>query len=275
MQVPEARVKAIREYTRPKTRKQLKSFLGLMGYYRRFICGYAALSLPLQKACLPESPQQVHWSEVCVKSFMSLCSALCDACSLHIPLPQDIFVLQTDASYAGLGACLSVVRGGKEIPTAFFSRQLKKAERNYSATEIECLAVVEAVSHFEVLLDGVSFTLETDHRALEHLLSAKFVNRRLSRWALRLQGFTFQIRYRPGPQNENADALSRQDETGEEREIDVLLPSTVETDQRPETAVIWGGGGVGMLPTAGQEHPPRSSHTLNQDGGVAAQATTR
>ena len=259
VQVPECRVQAIKNYVRPTTQKQMKSFLGLTGYYRRFIRNYAAIALPLQKACLPESPQRVNWNKVCVQSFHLLCSVLCSVCSLHIPTLQDTFVLQTDASYAGLGACLAICRGGEELPTAFYSRQLKAAELNYSATEIECLAVVEAITHFEILLDGVSFILQTDHRALEHLLSAKFSNRRLSRWALRLQGFRFSIRYRPGRLNGNADALSRQSETGEE-----------EDGQRQGTAVSWGGGDVGLTPPEPQVHPPGSSPTPTTGGAGAA-----
>lgn len=93
---------------------------------------------------------------------------------------------------------------------AFYSRQLHDAETRYSATEIECLAVGKAVRHFEVYLDGRHFRLQTDHRALEHLLTAKLQNWRLSRWALRLQDFSFSIQYWTGKVNGNTDGLSRQ-----------------------------------------------------------------
>ena len=96
------------------------------------------------------------------------------------------------------------------MPVAFYSRQLKDRETRYSATEVECLAALEAIRYFEVYLVGRHFTLETDHKALEALITSKILNRRLSRWALYLQEFNFAIRYRPGKKNGNADGLSRQ-----------------------------------------------------------------
>ena len=134
---------------------------------------------------------------------------LCSLPSLTLPLPNDNFVLQTDASQIGLGAVLSVQRDGEELPVAFYSRKLQPRERKYSATELEGLAVVAAVSHFDAYLITHPFVIETDHKALVFLNSAQHTNGRLARWAMKLQPFTFEIRYRPGPQNENADALSR------------------------------------------------------------------
>ena len=95
------------------------------------------------------------------------------------------------------------------MPVAFYSRPLKERERRYRATEVECLAALEAIRYFEVYV-GRHFTRETDHKALEALLTSKILNRRLSRWALYLQEFNFTIRYRPGKNNGNADGLSRQ-----------------------------------------------------------------
>ena len=183
----------------------------------------------------------MDWDEVSVSHFIYLCSVLCSACTPRIPSPSDKFVLQTDASYAGIGGCLSVMRDGAELPVAFYSRQLRDLETRFSVTEVECLAVVESVRHFEVYLDGQLFVLQTDHRALEQLLTAKLVNKRPSRWALRLQGFSFTIVYRPGTANANADALSRQD-----------WPTDAVTacdSERPGTALTQRGGDVGLSPT--------------------------
>ena len=177
-------------------------------------------------------------------SFDMLCNSLCNSCSLVIPNQTDVFTVQTDASYVGVGACLSVCRDGGEFPVAFYSRQLKDAETRYAVTELECLAVVEAIRHFEVYLDGRTFTVQTDHRALEHLLMAKLVNRRLSRWALRLQGFSFTIEYRPGARNQNTDALSNQ-----------AWPTLKEEEQQsPRTASTLQRGDVGPTP-----HGPNQS----------------
>ena len=234
-------MEALRTYTRPKTKAQLKSFLGLTGYYRRFILNYANYSKPLNAKTKAEASLAVDWDEVSVSHFSHLCSVLCSVCTLHIPSPSDKFVLQTDASYAGIGGCLSVMRDGAELPVAFYSRQLQDPETRYSITEIECLAVVESVRHFEVYLDGQLFVLQTDHRALEHLLTAKLVNKRLSRWALRLQRFSFTIVYRLGTANANADALSRQDWPTD-------AGSTCDSE-RLGTALTQQGGDVGLSPT--------------------------
>ena len=114
----------------------------------------------------------------------------------------------------GLGAVLSVRRKEEELPVAFYSRKLQPRERRYSASELEGLAVVSAVLHFDAYLITHPFLIETDHRALIFLNSTKQVNGRLARWAMKLQPFSFDIRYRPGSVNSNADALSRLVEEG-------------------------------------------------------------
>ena len=108
-------MEALRNYTRPKTKAQLKSYLGLTGYYRRFILNYANCSKPFNAKTKAEAPLAVDWDEVSVSHFSHLCSV----CTLHIPSPSDKCVLQTDASYAGIGGCLSVMRDGAELPVAF------------------------------------------------------------------------------------------------------------------------------------------------------------
>ena len=105
---------------------------------------------------------------------------------------------------------LSVIRKGEELPVAYYSRQLKGAESYYSATELECLAVVRAIQHFEVYLAGQHFELVTDHQALQELTTSNNQNWRLTCWALFLQDFSFNVTYRPGPEHSNADGLSRQ-----------------------------------------------------------------
>ena len=141
--------------------------------------------------------------------FMYLKNALCVLPSLTLPVPSDNLVLQTDASGVRIGAVLSVSREGVVLPVAIYSKKLQPREWKYGATELEGLAVVAAVSHFDAYLVTHRFTIETDHRALTFLNSANHTNGRLARWALRLQPFMFDIRYHPGPHNVNADAFSR------------------------------------------------------------------
>ena len=128
---------------------------------------------------------------------------------MTIPNASDSYRLQTDASGLGIGAVLSVIRE-EEMPVAYYSRQLRSSEKNYSSTELECLAVVAAIKHFECYLAGWRFELETDHRALEGMTTSSNCNRRLNRWTLFMQDFNFKVRYRPGSSNLNADGLSRQ-----------------------------------------------------------------
>ena len=119
--------------------------------------------------------------------FLYYCNVLADTCSLIVPQYSDTYVLQTDASVKGISGILSVIQDNKELPVGFYSRKLTAAEQNYAAIELEGLAVVAAILQFEVYLIGRHFVVQTDHRALTFLDSAKHLNPRLTRWCLRLQ----------------------------------------------------------------------------------------
>ena len=200
------KVKAVRDFQQPQNKKQIRQFLGLTGYYRRFVQNYAEHSFALTEAT---RKSRGCWNDVMNGEFLYLKDALCSIPSLTLPLIGDQFLLQTDASGVGLGAVLSVQRDGQELPVAIHSRKLQPRERKFSATELEGLAVVDAVGHFDAYLVTHPFVIETDHKALEFLNSANHTNGRLARWAMKLEPFTFQIRYRAGHLNANADALSR------------------------------------------------------------------
>ena len=247
----ELKVKAVRAFQPPQTKKQVRQFLGLTGYYRRFIQNFAEHSFHLTEATRKSSPDRVVLSDSLCDEFHFLQDALCVLPSLTLPVPKDNFLLQTDASAVGLGAVLSVIRGDEELPVAFFSRKLQPRERRYGATELEGLAVVSAVNHFEAYLLPHPFVIETDHKALVFLSSAKHQNGRLAGWALALQPYTFQIRYRPGPLNTNADVLSR------------LYEEDTDAPQGP--SAIHGGGGrcyeAASLP--GRRPPNMNKETLS------------
>ena len=153
---------------------------------------------------------KIMWSDDMYEAFLYLCRALSDCCMLHIPVSCDKFLFQTDASGRGIGTILSVIRDGEELPVSFFSKKQKPAESRYSAAELECLAIIRAVEHFAIYLTGRSFIVQTDHRALQFLQQSRHLNRRLNRWALTLQQYTFDIQYQPGKNNGNADGLSHQ-----------------------------------------------------------------
>ena len=244
----DCKVQALRDFLQPTTKKGIRQFLGLAGYYRRFIENYAAHSCALTDATRKSAPERVVWSDIMLTEYSFLKNSLCCVPSLTLPTTQDEFVVQTDASGRGVGAVLSVVRGGQEFPVAYFSRKLKPRETRYSATELEGLAVVNAVQHFDVYLVTHPFVIVTDHRALVFLNTTRHANGRLARWALALQPYTFSLQYRPGPLNTNADALSRCFEDEES------LGESVGC-QRPSEE----GGGV--MPRANTEAEPQTRTT--------------
>ena len=195
----------------PKTKKDVRAFLGLTGYYRKFIPEYATLAAPLTELTKNEQPNRLVWSSECAKAFEALKRHLCTSPVLKCPDFERPFVLQTDASDWGVGAVLSQVDDDdNEHPVAYFSKKLLPRERRYSTIEKECLAIKLATHAFRVYLLGKPFTVQTDHHALEWLDRLKEDNARLTRWSLALQPYQFKVKYRPGKLNGNADALSRQ-----------------------------------------------------------------
>ena len=201
------KVRAIEAYTPPRNLKELRSFMGLMNYYHRFIKGFAQMALPLY--ALTKKGVLYEWSGACDAAFNQLRKALLSDACLKAPDFRKQFILQTDASKEGLSGVLAQEHDGEVHPVGFISRQLNKAEKNYSGTELECLAVIWAIGQYEVYLLDSPFVLVTDHSALQWMPTKKFENTRVMRWALRLQEFSYVVRHRPGKENANADALSR------------------------------------------------------------------
>jgi hypothetical protein len=201
------KVIAVTDFPQPQNVTQLKGFLGLANYYRRFIDGFASLASPLYE--LLRKGEEFVWSQARLISFQKLKEALTKAPCLYAPNHRLPFILQTDASGVGISGILSQEVEGETHPVGYVSRQLNKAERNYSPTEWECLAVVWAVGQFEPFLIDKPFTIVTDHSALQWLATKRMDNKRLTRWALALQEYSYTIQHRPGKANANADALSR------------------------------------------------------------------
>lgn len=197
----------IREIRVPKNPKYIKSFLGLVGYYRKFIPNCSSLSKPL--TILLKKNQKFKWGEKCNASFEELKNFLTREPILQYPDFTRELLLTTDASNEAIGSILSQAPLGKDLPICFYSRTLNKAEYNYSTTKKELLAIVDSVKHFRPYLFGQRFTIITDHKPLTWLMNCKDPSSRLMRWRLKLMEYDYQIRYKPGKVNTNADALSR------------------------------------------------------------------
>ena len=242
--VPRHRATAMAEFRLPRTKKQLRSFLGAASYYRRFILNFANFSSQLSPDTSKYAPSVVQWSGGKLEAFNHLKGVLVNVCVLTIPSQEDMFVLHSDASGAGIGATLNVLRGGEEKPVAYFSRQLQGAQKNYSATELEGLAVFKSIHFFDHFLYGQKFTVVTDHRALVYLLKSRRLNKRLHGWVLKLLDFNFEIIYRPGKDNSDADGLSRQSWSTAEGD-----PGQEEEDKQSRTTDGSVGGDVGISPT--------------------------
>lgn len=203
----EDKIHAVMEFPVPSTAKEVRGFLGLAGYYRRFVPRFAEKAKPL--TLLTGKDRKFQWGTEQEEAFRELKEALCTEPVLIYPDFKDQFILATDASGVAVGAVLSQVRNGHERPVAYASRQLHQAEQNYSATERELLSVIWATKHFRCYLLGRRFTLVTDHSALRWMLSLRDPSSRLTRWALRLEEFEYEVIHKPGRRHTNADALSR------------------------------------------------------------------
>lgn len=199
-----AKVRAVQEWPTPTSLTDLRSFLGLANFYRRFVKDYSKIALPLTDLT-KKLPGQLAWKAAHAEAFQQLKEALSSAPVLAPPDPKLPFHVGTDASDFALGAVLS--QGGR--PVAFESRKLSPAECNYPTHEKENLAIVHALKVWRHYLMDKKFTVSTDHDSLRHLQTMPHPSRRQMRWLELLAEYDFNIEYIKGPTNVVADALSR------------------------------------------------------------------
>lgn len=205
------KVQAIVNYPTPTCRKDIKRFLGTATWYRRFVPNFSTIAGPLNKLTSNKKggPPFV-WSPEADAAFHKLKECLVSAPVLSCPDYDKPFEVHTDASNYGVGAMLTQTINGKEHPIAYMSKSLSAAEKNYSITERETLAVVLALEHWRCYLEnGKPFTVYTDHSALKWFLSLSNPTGRLARWGVRLSAFHFELKHRRGVDNVIPDALSR------------------------------------------------------------------
>ena len=205
----ETNVDKILSAERPKTKKEVRSFLGITGFYRQFIADYATKAAALTDLLKKGKPNKVEWGEPQDRAYCTLRSAIATEPILRLPDPNLPFILRTDASDVGLGAVLCQQHVDGIFPVAYASRKLLDREKRYSVIERECLAIVFAVRKFSVYLMAVDFILQTDHEPLAYLNKAKYESSRVTRWALYLQSFNFRVEPIKGKENVTADFLSR------------------------------------------------------------------
>ena len=185
------KVQEVQDWPAPTGVTEVKRFLGFCSYYRRFIRGFADIAHPLHQCA--EKTHPFVWTSEANEAFVDLKRALTEAPLLSYPNPDDVFVLDTDASNHAVGAVLSQLQEGKECPVAYYSQVLSCPEHQYCTTRKELLAVVKAVKHFHPYLYGRSFVLQTDHAALRWLLSFCLPEGQIARWLERLSSMTSKL----------------------------------------------------------------------------------
>ncbi|GJW25649.1 putative reverse transcriptase domain-containing protein [Tanacetum coccineum] len=190
--VDPAKIESVKDWASPKSATEIRQFLGLAGYYRRFIEGFSKIAKPMTK--LTQKKIKFEWSDKAEAAFQLIKQKLCSAPILALPEGNEDFIAYCDASIKGLGAVLMQ----REKVIAYASRQLKIHEKNYTTHDLELGAVVFALKIWRHYLYGTKCTVFTDHKSLQHILDQKELNMRQRRWLELLSDYDCEIRYHPG-----------------------------------------------------------------------------
>ena len=208
IQPQDRKIEKILQMRKPETKKELRSFLGTVGFHQKYIDKYAEKGKALTDLLKKGEPNQIKWDAEYNESFQTLKTALTQKPILRLPNFEKQFVLQTDASDSGLGAVLLQEHDGVNMPVMYISRKLNAAETSYSTIERECLALFWATKRLHVYLYGTEFILEIDHQPLAFVNRANIINDRVMQWTLHLQMYRYQVRRVKGSANTTADLLS-------------------------------------------------------------------
>lgn len=222
---------AIQKFPIPKTATEIKRFLGLLGYYRKFIPDFARITKPMTQ-CLKKGSKITFNDPNYIDCFEKCKLLLTNDPILQYPDFSKEFVLTTDASNFAIGAVLSQGPIGQDKPLAYASRTLNSSEINYSVIEKELLAIVWATKYFRPYLFGRKFKIVTDHKPLQWVMSLKEPGSRLTRWRLKLSEYNFTTVYKQGKKNTNADALSRIEINNED-----AMSIAVNVSEKPHSTV--------------------------------------
>ena len=203
-----SKVEKILSISKPSSKKQIRSIMGLLGYYRRYIPGYSVITAPITDQ-LKGNSKSITWTPECETALKTVQAALSNQPILILPDLNKKYTVQTDASNLGIAGVLLQEQGDKLHPVAYVSRKLLDRETRYSTIEKECLAIIWTLKKLDRYLWGQRFLLQTDHKPLTFLNSAMFKNNRILGWSLALQGYSFEVKEIAGRDNILADMLSR------------------------------------------------------------------
>ena len=233
----EDKVTAVELWPVPTTQKEVERFVGLAGFYRKFIKHFSSISAPLTELCGTRKKGQgarappkktFRWEAEQQSAFDELKRAVISAPCLALPDMARDFIVHTDASGYATGAVLMQKFAEGLRPIAFLSKKMRAAERRYPVHEQELLAILNALKAWRHYLSGRRFTVWTDHQSLQYIESSQMATPRQMRWAAWLSEFDFSVRYAPGSKNVVADALSRAEADGSAQEDAPLLLSALE-----------------------------------------------
>lgn len=213
------KVEAIKKFVTPKTVKKVQSFLGICNYYRRFVKSYSHVAKPLTR--LLKKDQPFIWTDLAQDAFDKLKDILAREVTLAFPDFSQTFYITTDASDYAIGGVISQGDLPNDRPICFFSRTLNEAQKRYSTTHKELLAMVESVREFRPYVWGRFFVMITDHKALCYLFNMKDCGSRLFRQKIELLDYNFKVIHRPGHLNTVADALSRMEPLSAEESAEI------------------------------------------------------
>jgi len=200
----------IRELQRPVTQKQLRSILGLFGYFRDYIANYAQIAKPLTDLTMKGVPQIIPWRQEAQHAFECLKAKLCEASALAIPCPGEQFSIVVDASSVAVGACIfQADSDGRDRPIAYLSQKLSPPQTKWSTIEREAFAVICALKKWHTIIFLADIILYSDHNPLTYIVDCAPKSARLMRWSLALQQYSIELRYKKGKYNTVADCLSR------------------------------------------------------------------
>ncbi|GJY12955.1 putative reverse transcriptase domain-containing protein [Tanacetum coccineum] len=261
-----AKTESIKDWASPKSATEIRQFLGLVGYYRRFIEGFSKIAKPMTK--LTQKNVKFDWGEKEEAAFQLIKQKLCSAPILALPKGSENFIVYCDASDKGLGAVL--MQNEKVI--AYASRKQKIHVKNYTTHDLELGAVVFALKIWRHYLYGTRCTVFTDHKSLQHILDQKELNMRQRRWLELLSDYDCDIRYHPGKANVVADALSRKERSKPLRvrafvmTIGLNLPKQILEAQtkalKPENLTAEDVGGMLQQDLTKERLKPRADGTL-------------